>query len=112
MAAFNKFFNFVADLASGKHQMQSGTTHVYKVYLASATPSPSNTVYGTPADLSTANGYTAVPCTGEPTTVNVRLDAHEVPLRRGSGVVDASVSVCSAYGPCLQASDRRNVFFL
>jgi hypothetical protein len=59
MAAFNKFFNFVADLASGKHQMQSGTTHVYKVYLASATPSPSNTVYGTPADLSTANGYTA-----------------------------------------------------
>jgi hypothetical protein len=62
--------------------------------------------------IATANGYTAVPCTGQPTTVNVRLDAHTVPLRRGAGLVDANVSVCSAYGPCLQASDRRNVFFL
>jgi hypothetical protein len=61
MAAFNKFFNFVADLASGKHQMQTGTAHVYKVYLVSNLnpPAATNTVYGTPADLSTANGYTA-----------------------------------------------------
>jgi hypothetical protein len=61
MAAFNKFNSFVADLASGKHQMQTGTTHVYKVYLVSNLnqPSAGNTAYGTPADLATANGYTA-----------------------------------------------------
>ena len=61
MAAFNKFNIFVQDLASGKHQMQTGTSHVYKVYLVSSSNAPvaTNAVYGTPADLSAANGYTA-----------------------------------------------------
>jgi hypothetical protein len=62
--------------------------------------------------IATANGYAVVPCTGAPTTVNVRLDAREVPLRRGQGIVDASVFACSAFGPCLQATDRRTVLFL
>lgn len=59
MAAFNKFQVFVQDLATAKHQMQTGTTHVYKVYLTNTAPAVTNTVYNTPADLSTANGYTA-----------------------------------------------------
>jgi hypothetical protein len=59
MASFNKFQVFVQDVASGKHQMQTGTSHVYKVYLTNTTPVATNTVYNTPADLSTANGYTA-----------------------------------------------------
>ncbi|TFV71670.1 hypothetical protein E4K64_25410 [Bradyrhizobium frederickii] len=59
MATFNKFQVFVLDVASGKHQMQTGTAHVYKVYLTNTAPVATNTVYGTPADLSTANGYTA-----------------------------------------------------
>lgn len=59
MAAFNKFFTFVGDVASAKHQLQTGTAQVFKVYLSNTAPSQSNTVYGTPADLSTANGYTA-----------------------------------------------------
>jgi hypothetical protein len=59
MASFNKFQIFVQDVASGKHQMQTGTTHVFKVYLTNTLPVATNTVYGTPADLSTANGYTA-----------------------------------------------------
>lgn len=59
MASFNKFNVFVADLASAKHQLQTGTTHVFKVHLTNAAPAATNTVYGTPADLSTANGYTA-----------------------------------------------------
>jgi hypothetical protein len=62
--------------------------------------------------IATANGNTTLPCTGEPATVNVRLDAYQVPLRRGSGIVDANVYVCSSFGPCLQASDRRTVYFL
>ncbi len=59
MAAFNKFNIFVQDLASAKHQLQTGTAHVFKIYLTNTLPIATNTVYGTPADLSTANGYTA-----------------------------------------------------
>lgn len=59
MAVFNKFNIFVQDLASGKHQMQTGTAQVFKVYLSNTLPVATNTVYNTPADLSTANGYTA-----------------------------------------------------
>ncbi|WP_315731660.1 MULTISPECIES: hypothetical protein [unclassified Bradyrhizobium] len=59
MAAFNKFQVFVQDIASGKHQMQTGTTHVFKVYLTNTAPVATNTTYNTPADLATANGYTA-----------------------------------------------------
>lgn len=59
MASFNKFQCFVLDIASAKHQMQTGTTHVYKVYLTNTAPVATNTVYNTPADLATGNGYTA-----------------------------------------------------
>ena len=59
MASFIKFNNFVLDVASGYHQMQTGTAQVFKVYLTNTAPVATNTVYGTPADLSTANGYTA-----------------------------------------------------
>jgi hypothetical protein len=59
MAAFQKFNVFVADLATGSHAMETGTASVYKVYLTNTLPTASNTVYNTPADLSTANGYTA-----------------------------------------------------
>jgi hypothetical protein len=60
MAIFNKFQCFVLDVASAKHQMQTGTAHVYKIYLTNTAPNAAtNTVYNTPADLSTANGYTA-----------------------------------------------------
>jgi hypothetical protein len=59
MAAFNKFNQFVADVAHKLHDMNTGTTDVYKVYLTNTTPVATNTVYNTPADLATANGYTA-----------------------------------------------------
>ena len=59
MAAFNKFNCFVLDVANALHDMKTGTSHVYKVYLTLTAPVATNTVYNTPADLSTANGYTA-----------------------------------------------------
>ncbi len=59
MAAFNKFNTFVADVSHKLHDMLTGTTDVYKVYLTNTAPIATNTVYNTPADLSTANGYTA-----------------------------------------------------
>jgi len=56
MATFVKFYAFVADIGLEKHQLNTDTL---KVYLTNAAPATSNTVYNTPADLSTANGYTA-----------------------------------------------------
>lgn len=47
---------FALDVGKGLHNF---STDVLKIYLTNATPSLSNTVYNTPADLSTAGGYTA-----------------------------------------------------
>lgn len=58
MAAFNKFNVFVQDVANKQHDMKTGTADVYKVYLTNTAPVATNTVYNTPADLATANGYT------------------------------------------------------
>lgn len=59
MASFNKFNCFVQDVANKQHDMKTGTSDVYKVYLTNTAPVATNTVYNTPADLSAANGYTA-----------------------------------------------------
>lgn len=59
MAVFNKFNSFVGDIANKLHNLNSGTTDVFKVYLTNTAPVASNTTYNTPADLATANGYTA-----------------------------------------------------
>lgn len=58
MATFNKFNCFVGDVAHKLHDMKTGTTDVYKVYLTDVQPVATNTNYNTPADLVTANGYT------------------------------------------------------
>jgi len=59
MASFNKFNCFVGDVAHALHDMKTGTVQVYKVYLTNIAPLPANTVYNTPADLPTGNGYSA-----------------------------------------------------
>jgi hypothetical protein len=59
MASFNKFNCFTGDVAHALHDMKTGTAQVYKVYLTNTAPVATNTVYNTPADLATANGYTA-----------------------------------------------------
>jgi len=55
-ATFSKFSVLVQDLGRGYHNW---STDSLKVHLTNATPSPNNTAYGTPADLSTSGGYTA-----------------------------------------------------
>lgn len=60
MASFVKYNQFVEDLASGVHQLQTGTSHVLKIALTNTAPNVST--HGVLADiteLSTANGYTA-----------------------------------------------------
>jgi hypothetical protein len=56
MASFNKFNQFVADIGLKIHNLNTDTLNIY---LTNAAPSASNTVYNTPADLSTSGGYTA-----------------------------------------------------
>src|SRR5450830_1167087 len=59
MATYNKFNCFTGDFTHALHDMKTGTAQVYQVYLTNTAPVATNTVYNTPADLSTANGYTA-----------------------------------------------------
>lgn len=59
MASFNKFDQFVADVASGVHQMQTGTSHVYKVMLTNTAPTAANAVKADITEISAGNGYTA-----------------------------------------------------
>lgn len=58
MASFNKFNQFVADLATGVHQLQTGTTHVLKVALSNTAPSSANAVLADITQVSSGNGYT------------------------------------------------------
>lgn len=59
MATFNKFNQFVQDVASGVHQMQTGTTHVYKVALTNTAPTAANTVLANITEITAGTGYTA-----------------------------------------------------
>ena len=59
MAAFNKFNQFVADVASGVHQLQTGTAQVFKVMLTNSAPSATNAVKTDITELGAGNGYTA-----------------------------------------------------
>ena len=58
MAAFNKFNQFVQDVCSGVHQLQTGTTHVLKVALTNTAPFATNSVIADITQLANANGYT------------------------------------------------------
>lgn len=60
MASFNKINQFVEDLASGVHQLQTGTSHTLKVYLSNATPdAAADAVKSDLAEISGGNGYTS-----------------------------------------------------
>lgn len=58
MSSFNKFNQFVLDVASGVHQLQTGTSHVLKVVLSNTLPVATNTVLANITQISASNGYT------------------------------------------------------
>ncbi|NCX55849.1 MAG: hypothetical protein EBW87_01415 [Burkholderiaceae bacterium] len=58
-SAFNKFNQFVQDVASGVHQLQTGTSQVLKVMLTNSAPLATNTVLANITEISAGNGYTA-----------------------------------------------------
>jgi hypothetical protein len=55
MATYNKFEQFIFDLATKKHDLNADTI---KMYLTAVAPVASNTVFDTPAEIATGNGYT------------------------------------------------------
>lgn len=58
-SSFNKFNQFVQDVASGVHQLQTGTSHVLKVALTNTAPLAANAVLGDITEISSGNGYTS-----------------------------------------------------
>ena len=56
MATYHKFDCFVGDLGLKLHNPNTDTL---KVYLTNVQPVASNTVFGTPAEITAKNGYTA-----------------------------------------------------
>jgi len=59
VASFNKFSQFVQDVASGVHQLQTGTSHVLKVMLTNTLPVAANSILSDITEISTGNGYSA-----------------------------------------------------
>jgi hypothetical protein len=91
VATFFKFEQFVEDLASGVHQLQTGTSHVCKVYLTNAAPYASaDAVKADLAEISAGNGYTAGgtsigTITGTQTAGTFKLTGSEDPAWTASG---------------------------
>lgn len=57
--AFNKFDQFVEDLAAGVHDLKTGTSHVLKVMLTNVAPVATNKVKGDLTEITATHGYTA-----------------------------------------------------
>lgn len=55
MATFNKFNDFVEQLALGLHDLN---TDQINLYLTNTLPVATNTIFGTPAEITAGNGYT------------------------------------------------------
>lgn len=59
MASFNKFRQFVEDIAHAVHDLKTGTSHVLKVLLVNTAPVNTNAVKADLTEISAGNGYTA-----------------------------------------------------
>lgn len=59
MAAFNKFRQFVEDVAAGVHNLKTGTSQVLKVMLTNTLPVNTNAVKVDITEIAAGNGYTA-----------------------------------------------------
>lgn len=91
MATFNKYNQFVQDLASGVHQLQTGTSHVLKVALSDSAPDAStHATRSQITELTTGGGYTSGgisvgTITGSQTSGTFRLIGGTDPVWTGSG---------------------------
>jgi len=56
MALYHKFNDFAEQVGLGTHNLNNDTL---KIYLTNAAPAATDTAFGTPAEISAGNGYTA-----------------------------------------------------
>lgn len=89
MASFNKFNCFVGDVGLKLHNLNTDTL---EVYLTNTAPVATNTVYNTPADLTTGGGYTA----GGASVTNAYSQTGGVGTLTGSNVV---FTATTGFGP-------------
>src|SRR5512146_266338 len=59
MASFNKFNQFVEDLAHKVHDLKTGTSDVLKVMLTNTAPVATNAVLADLTEIAAGNGYSA-----------------------------------------------------
>lgn len=91
MASFVKYQQFVQDLASGVHQLQTGTSHVLRVMLSNSAPNvATHNVRADVTELSTSGGYTSGgisvgTITGAETTGTFKCSGGTDPVWTGSG---------------------------
>ena len=90
MATFNKYNQFVQDLASGVHQLQTGTSHVLRVALSNTAPQATHATRSQITELTTGGGYTSGgisvgTITGSQTSGTFRLIGGTDPVWTGSG---------------------------
>lgn len=90
MASFNKFNQFVEDLAHAVHDLKTGTGHTLKVLLTNTAPVAANAVKADLTEISAGNGYSAGgttvgTLTGAQTSGTFKLVGGTDPLFTASG---------------------------
>ena len=60
MASFNKFNCFVQDVAHALHDMLTGTSQVFRVYLTNVAPNVTDISYSGTNEIANGNGYTTL----------------------------------------------------
>jgi hypothetical protein len=94
VAAFNKFNQFVQDVCSGVHQLQTGTTHVLKVALTNTAPTATNAVIADITQVASGNGYTT-----DGATVGTVTGAQASGTMKVTGGTDPVFTATGSMGP-------------
>jgi hypothetical protein len=93
MATYNGFNQFTKLLLEGVFNFTTAA-HTFKAYLTNTAPVATNTTYNTPADLSTANGYTAGGNALATSTATVSGTTN-----KASVTADVTITATGAVGP-------------
>jgi hypothetical protein len=94
MASFNKFNQFVQDVCSGVHQLQTGTSHVLKVALTNSAPTAANAVIADITQVASGNGYTT-----DGATVGTITGAQASGTMKVTGGTDPVFTATGSMGP-------------
>jgi hypothetical protein len=94
VAAFNKFNQFVQDVCSGVHQLQTGTSHVLKIALTNTAPVATNAVIADITQITAGTGYTT-----DGATVGTITGAQASGTMKVTGGTDPVFTATGSMGP-------------